>query len=199
MNEHSQKQQMIEKIREILLLERKIDYLSEMSLSSLELLFADIDEYIRKIAENQKPIFSTMAFATQFLPNFLVAKLSQEMLTPYIVGQVTNHFKPKEAARIALHFRKDFLGEVAIHADKNQVALITQELPFDVACQVMMEMVRKDYFARLGELADLLPVGLLVRFLMQFEQKAHLQKILEHMKDTELIQAVLKKIGLETV
>lgn len=196
MSENKDKKKIIEKIREDLLASDPMDYLEELSLPSLELLSRQIDAYNQRIRDEQNPIFSTMAFTTQFLPNFIVAKISQEMLTPYIVGQITNHFKPKEAAKIAMHFRKDYLGEVAIYADKKQVALITQELPFETAFSVMMEMIRKNYFARLGELADLLPPALLIQFLTRLKEKDHLLKIVEHMQNTELIRATLEKIGI---
>lgn len=198
MEEKAKKESLKDRIRETILSENNLEYLDKLDSGELELLAKEIDDYNSRTRENQKPVYQTMAFTSQFLPNFMVAKISQEMLTPYIIGQVTNHFKPKDAAKIAVHFRKDFLGEVSVYAEKSHLALITQELPFDTAFSVFQEMLKKEYYSRIGELADLLPAELLVRFLKKFPDHGEIEKIIHHMQNTELVSEVLKKVGYDS-
>jgi hypothetical protein len=188
-----EKQYYLDRIRESLNSPEDLAYLSKLDAGEIKDLSEQIEQYQSRVEEAQKPIYQTMAFATQFLPNFLVAKISQEMLTPFVIGQVTNCFKPKDAAKIATHFRKEFLGEVALYADRKHTAAITVELPFDIAYGVMTEMIRKGYFSRLGELADELPESLLMRFLQKFTSPSDVAKIAMHMTNTGMIQSIFSK------
>lgn len=182
----------INKIKEILLTEEDLSFLEKLGEEGIDKLQKAIDAYIQRNYEEQKPVYQTMAFATGLLPNFIVAKLAQEMLNPYIVGQVTNYLKPKDAAKISQNFNYTYLAEVALHADRLHLSKITQELPFEMAYKIMRIMIDKGYFARIGELADNLPESLLKRFLERFDDPQEVAKIMIHMENMNIIYAVYR-------
>ncbi len=182
----------LNKIKEILLSEEDVSFLTPLGEEGIEKLQKILDDYIHKNYEEQKPVYQTMAFATGLLPNFIVAKIAQEMLNPYIVGQVTNYLKPKDAARIGQNFNLPFLAEVALHADRFHLSKITQELPFEMAYKIMRIMIQKGYFARIGELADNIPESLLKKFLERFDDPEEVARIMIHMENLNIIYAVYR-------
>ena len=189
----SDKQHLLANIKEILHSDSEFAELSKASKESLEELIQEIKSYTEKIQEEQKPVFKIMATATAFLPNFLISKLAQEMLTPYLVAQVTNHLSPRDAAKIGVYFEKPFLGEVALYAEIQHVAAITKEMPFDVAFTILDNMLKKNYHHRIAQIADRLPIDLLVRFLAKFKDAEPVAKIMQYMENTATIDAVFGK------
>lgn len=189
----------LNKIKEILLTNEDLSFLAPLGEEGVEKLQRILDEYIHKNYEEQKPVYQTMAFTTGFLPNFIVAKIAQEMLNPYIVGQVTNYLTPKDAARIAQNFQLSYLAEVALYADRLHLSKITQELPFEMAYKIMKIMINKGYFARIGELADHLSENLLKRFLERFDNPEEVAKIMIHMENLNVIYAVFRTEKLTRV
>lgn len=182
----------INKLKETFLSEEDFSFLSPLGEEGIEKLQVIIDHYNQKTEEGQKPVYKTMAFATQFLPNFMVTKIAQDMLNTYIVGQVTNYLSAKDAAKLGQSFPNPYLAEVALYADKHHLAKITQELPFDTAYAIMKIMFQKGYISRIGELADHISEKLLRKFLEKFNDPEEVARIMVHMNNLPIIYAIYR-------
>jgi len=180
------------KLKETFLSEEDFSFLTPLGEEGIDKLQAIVDRYNQKIEEGQKPVYKTMAFATQFLPNFIVARIAQDMLNTYIVGQVTNYLSPKDAAKLGQSFPPTYLAEIALYADKLHLAKITNELPFEIAYSVMRNMLQKGYISRIGELADHLTEKLLKKFLERFTDPEEVAKIMIHMTNMPIIYAIYR-------
>jgi hypothetical protein len=181
------------KLKETFLSEDDFTFLSPLGEEGIDKLQAIVDQYNQRTEEGQKPVYQTMAFATQFLPNFLISKIAMDMLSPYIVGQVTNCLKPKEAAKLGQNFPNHYLAEVALHAEKLHLSKVAQELPFETAYSIMRTMYQKGYISRIGELADNLPEKLLKKFLERFNDPEEVARIMIHMENMPVIFAIYRQ------
>ena len=113
-------------------------------------------DYIQRTEDLQKPVFKVMAVATQFIPNFIIAKLAHDYLTPYIIAQVVIYMDPKAAAKIGKSLRIDYMGQVALYASPEITARIGNLMEPPIVAQVVKDLSLKNFNAKLGELADLI-------------------------------------------
>jgi len=97
-----------------------------------------------------------MAVSTQFIPNFIIAKLAHDYLTPYIIAQVVIYMDPKAAAKIGKSLRIDYMGQVALYASPEITARIGNLMETNIVAQVVKDLAAKNFHGKLGELADLL-------------------------------------------
>ncbi|HNJ66846.1 MAG TPA: hypothetical protein PKW28_13185, partial [Turneriella sp.] len=82
------KESLIEELKETLVTNTDLAFLAALDEATLTKVHKEIHDYIHRTEEQQKPVFKVMAVATQFIPNFIIAKLAHDYLTPYIIAQV---------------------------------------------------------------------------------------------------------------
>jgi hypothetical protein len=159
------KKSLIEELKETLVTKSDLSFLSALDEAMLEKIYKEIQNYIRRTEELQKPIFKVMAVATQFIPNFIIAKLAHDYLTPYIIAQVVIYMDPKAAAKIGKSLRIDYLGQVALYANPEITARVGNHMEPQLVAQVVKDLSAKNFYAKLGELADLLDENMLVEII----------------------------------
>ncbi|HRP69112.1 MAG TPA: hypothetical protein PLY93_06240 [Turneriella sp.] len=147
---------LISEIKEILVTENDLSYLEKIDDKTIEKIHKEIQGYIQRTEELQKPVFKVMAVATQFIPNFIIAKLAHDYLTPYIIAQVVIYMDPKAAAKIGKSLRIDYMGQVALYANPEVTARVGNLMEVNITAQVVKDLVTKNFTGKLGELADLL-------------------------------------------
>lgn len=150
------KEGMIEEIKETLVTENDLSYLKTIDEQTLEKIHKEIHDYMHRTEEQQRPVFKVMAVATQFIPNFIIAKLAHDYLTPYIIAQVVIYMDPKAAAKIGKSLRIDYMGQVALYASPEITARIGNLMETNIVAQVVKDLAAKNFHSKLGELADLL-------------------------------------------
>lgn len=153
---HLTKDGMIEEIKESLVTESDLGFLKSLDETTLEKIHKEIHDYIHRTEELQKPVFKVMAVSTQFIPNFIIAKLAHDYLTPYIIAQVVIYMDPKAAAKIGKSLRIDYMGQVALYASPEITARIGNLMETNIVAQVVKDLAAKNFHSKLGELADLL-------------------------------------------
>jgi hypothetical protein len=150
------KESLVEEIKESLVTENDLSYLRNLDEPTLEKIHKEIHDYISRTEELQKPVFKVMAVSTQFIPNFIIAKLAHDYLTPYIIAQVVIYMDPKAAAKIGKSLRIDYMGQVALYASPESTARIGNLMEINIVAQVVKDLAAKNFHGKLGELADLL-------------------------------------------
>lgn len=150
------KESLVEEIKESLVTENDLTYLRNLDEPTLEKIHKEIHDYIQRTEELQKPVFKVMAVSTQFIPNFIIAKLAHDYLTPYIIAQVVIYMDPKAAAKIGKSLRIDYMGQVALYASPEITARIGNLMETNIVAQVVKDLAAKNFLSKLGELADLL-------------------------------------------
>lgn len=150
------KESIVEEIKESLVTDNDLSYLKSLDEPTLEKIHKEIGDYISRTEELQKPVFKVMAVSTQFIPNFIIAKLAHDYLTPYIIAQVVIYMDPKAAAKIGKSLRIDYMGQVALYASPEITARIGNLMETNIVAQVVKDLAAKNFHGKLGELADLL-------------------------------------------
>lgn len=176
-----------ESIKELLVSETDMSYLADLPENPLRQLYADLQAYMKRLEENQKPVFKAIAISTNFIPNFIIAKLAHDYFTPYIVAQVCEYMDPKAAAKIGRSLRVDYMGQVAVHGDPKVTARIGDCMDVDIVVSVVREMVKRSFYMKLGELADLLNENHLKNVMLRLNDDNAILQVGLHMKDEDKI------------
>jgi hypothetical protein len=177
------KAEIADSIKELLVSEADMSYLAELPEKPLQQLYTDLQSYMKRLEENQKPVFKAIAISTSFIPNFIIAKLAHDYFTPYIVAQVCEYMDPKAAAKIGKSLRVDYMGQVAMHGDPRVTARIGDWMEVDLVVSVVREMVKRSFFMKLGELADLLNENHLKNIMLKINDDNAILQVGLHMKD----------------
>jgi len=159
------KEALIEELKETLVTNSDLSFLASLDDSTLEKVHKEVHDYIQRTEDLQKPVFKVMAVATQFIPNFIIAKLAHDYLTPYIIAQVVIYMDPKAAAKIGKSLRIDYMGQVALYASPEVTARIGNLMEPPIVAQVVKDLSLKNFNAKLGELADLLDDKMMIEII----------------------------------
>jgi len=159
------KETLIGEIKESLVTETDLSFLEKIDEPVLEKIHKEIADYIHRTEELQKPVFKVMAVSTQFIPNFIIAKLAHDYLTPYIIAQVIIYMDPKAAAKIGKSLRIDYMGQVALYANPELTARIGNFMEPNLVAQVVKDLATKNFHGKLGELADLLEDKMMIEII----------------------------------
>ncbi len=182
-----EKQEIAESIKELLVSETDMSYLAELPDKPLQQLYTDLQTYMKRLDENQRPVFKAIAISTTFIPNFIIAKLAHDYFTPYIVAQVCEYMDPKAAAKIAKSLRVDYMGQVAVNGDPKVTARIGDCVEVDIIVNVVREMVKHSFFLKLGEIADILNENHLKNVMLKINDDNAIFQVGLHMKDEDKI------------
>ncbi len=177
------REEIAESIKELLVSETDMSYLAELPEKPLQQLYTDLQTYMKRLDENQRPVFKAIAISTTFIPNFIIAKLAHDYFTPYIVAQVCEYMDPKAAAKIGKSLRVDYMGHVAVNGDPKVTARIGDCMEVDIIVNVVREMVKHSFFLKLGEIADILNENHLKNVMLKINDDNAIFQVGLHMKD----------------
>ena len=185
-----EKHAIIANIRELLVSENQMAYLDSLPEEDLHRHEQEIQNYIQKVEDEAKPLYKVCALTTKFVPNFILAKMGQDYLSPFIISQITIYMDPKAAAGIGKSFRPDYLGEVTIYTKPELSAVIGSHMGMPHIFNIYKEMLRKGFFLRAAEIADLQPDKDLIAVTQKADNPGHSAKVLRYMKNPAKIRLV---------
>ncbi|MFZ5630498.1 MAG: hypothetical protein ACOY5B_15305 [Spirochaetota bacterium] len=191
------KESLIEELKETLVTNTDLGFLASLDEATLEKIHKEIHDYIHRTEEQQKPVFKVMAVATQFIPNFIIAKLAHDYLTPYIIAQVVIYMDPKAAAKIGKSLRIDYMGQVALYASPEITARIGNLMEPQIVAQVVKDLSTKNFNAKLGELADLLDDKMMVDIIKVLRDGRIVGNIANSMMNQEKILRIVPQMPPE--
>lgn len=153
---HEEKEFELKSIANLLLLpEKDILYLDKLESSEINRLRQQI---INSVEEGQKQIWIPMAKVSKFMPNFLNAKVTEDILGPSIAANLSYHLPAKDALGIAGYFSIKFFCDVLEHLVPEKITDMIKQSPYDLMRRAVNELItRKNYFL-IGSLIDYTPV-----------------------------------------
>ncbi|MCB1142506.1 MAG: hypothetical protein H7A24_14080 [Leptospiraceae bacterium] len=110
------------------------------------------------ILEEQSETWEPLAKVTKFMPNFLNAKVSEDILGPSITANITYHVPPKEAISIANYFSTKFFCDVLEHVIPEKVEPIIRESNADLIRKAVHELRKRKNYYLIGALIDYTPM-----------------------------------------
>ncbi|MBV6492276.1 MAG: hypothetical protein LDLANPLL_00269 [Turneriella sp.] len=187
----------ISEIKESLVTKSDLNFLEKVDDETLQKIHKEIHDYISRTEELQKPVFKVMAVATQFIPNFIIAKLAHDYLTPYIIAQVTIYMDPKAAAKIAKSLRIDYMAQVALYAAPEITARIGNFMDPNITAQIVKDLTSKNFTGKLGELADILEDKVLLSIVNALHDGKIVGSIANVMMNQEKILRIAEQMPVE--
>ncbi|MCS6984483.1 MAG: hypothetical protein NZM25_05065 [Leptospiraceae bacterium] len=181
-----------ELLKELLVSQSDLSYFREIPLALQEKIYEEIKAYVHRTEELQKPVYRVMAAATKFIPNFIIARLALDFLTPYIIAQVTLHLEPRESANIGKSFPPDYLGKVALYVEPALSAQIADLMGLNHVQKIFEEMVKFRFFRKLGEISDHIADRLLIDLVLRMPDNEALAHISVHMQNRDKIRRTAK-------
>lgn len=200
----------IQKIMSLLSVEQKdVDFLSTLSIDNLTFLRMKITT---AILEEQSGVWEPLARVSKFMPNFLNAKVSEDILGPKITANITYHVPTKDALGIASHFSTKFFCDVLEHIVPERIEHIIRESPNDLMKKVVHELRKRQNFLLIGSLIDYTPIpsvhkislevdnSEMIQIMDYITKRERLVELLDFYDDTKilgLIKASIKLMKME--
>lgn len=154
--DHIQHKAEIQKISHVLDISfEEVQFLSVHTEKQLTFLFHAISNSIQK---DQSGVWEPLARVVKFIPNFLNAKVSEEVLGPYITANITYHVGVKDAISISNFFSDKFFADVMEHVLPEKIEHILTEAPIEKMRQVLVELLKRKNYYQLSSLMDYVPI-----------------------------------------
>lgn len=143
--------------------------------------------------ESQKDIWVPMAKVSKFMPNFLNAKVAEDILGPSITANFSYHLHPKDALGIAGHFSIKFFCDVLEHLVPEKIEPMINQSPFDLMRRAVNELLtRRNYFL-IGSLIDYTPIDSVEKIARGVENLGELISITYNARDKARVLNLFKR------
>lgn len=132
-----------------------VQFLAGHTEKQLVFLFNSISNAIQK---DQSHVWEPLARVVKFIPNFLNAKISEEVLGPHITANITYHVGVKDAISISNFFSNKFFADVMEHVLPEKIQGILAEAPYEKMRIVLIELLNRKNYYHLSNLMDYVPL-----------------------------------------
>jgi hypothetical protein len=169
-----------------------MSFLSKLGVEELALLKNQI---LTSMQDGQKEIFQTIAKVSRFMPNFLNAKVSHDILGPQITANLSYFLAPKEAISIASHFSTSFFSDIIEHLVPERISEMIALTPFDQMRKAVNELIRRENFFVIGSLMDYTPIESVDRIARNIPNPDHLIQITYNCRDKNRVLNLFQNFG----
>ncbi len=171
--DESHKNSELQKIASLLdIPEEEIDFLGSLATEKLSFLRMKIT---KAILEEQSGVWEPLARVSKFMPNFLNAKVSEDILGPKITANITYHVPVKDALTIATHFSTKFFCDVLEHIVPEKIEHIIRDSPNDLMKRVVHELRKRKNYLLIGSLIDFTPIPSVHKISMEVDDSEMIQ------------------------
>ena len=170
----------------------ELPFLSKMDAEELGLLKNQI---LLSMQNGQKEIFVTIAKVSRYMPNFLNAKVSQDILGPQITANLSYFLNAKEAIAIAGYFPTSFFADVIEHLVPERISEMIRLTPFEQMRKAVNELInRKNYFV-IGSVMDFTPIESVDKIARGINEPEHLIHITFNCQNKKRVLELFEKFG----
>jgi hypothetical protein len=188
--------------------EEEIHFLSSLPADKLSFLRMKITT---AILEEQSGVWEPLARVSKFMPNFLNAKVSEDILGPKITANITYHVPVKDALAIATHFSTKFFCDVLEHIVPEKIEHIIKDSPNDLMKRVIHELRKRKNYLLIGSLIDFTPISTVLKISLEVDdsemiqimdyitKRERLTELLDNYEDSKIIGLTKASIKLEKI
>lgn len=184
---------LIEGLKELWVTDNDLSYLEAVDLETLERIHGEVEAHVQRVHDGHRRVYETMARATRFIPNFVLAKLSGG-LTPYIMARICENLDPKAAVALSKIYDVHTLAEISIHLDAQLVASIAKLQDLDTLLAVTENLVKKGLFRRLAEVSDALDESILQKMVERIKDPERIAAVASHMQSMTKLSALSQRL-----
>lgn len=190
-NQHEQKEFELKSIYNLLgVKEIDLPFLKKLDHEEIHKLRNQIILFMQ---DGQKEIWVPMAKVAKFMPNFLNAKVSEDILGASIAANLSYHLNPKDAIGIASHFSIKFFCDVLEHLVPEKIADMINQSPFDLMRRAVNELITRRNFFLIGSLIDYTPIESVEKIARGVENLGDLISITYNARDKVRVLNLFKR------
>lgn len=188
MNDVSEKSILIKKIRHIL----KSDTASSAFLEKLETedLSTLNDQIQDALFSDQSEHWKRVAKVVKFFPNYMNAKVSEQVLGAYITANVCYHIETKDLIGISKHLSIPFLAEVTENIIPAKSHRVVNEMPVPVIQKVIEYLMKKEQHFVVASFIEVVERKRLMQLIDSIPQESDLLKSSEFIRNPELLKDI---------
>lgn len=170
----------------------EISYLNQLTGEQISILK---NQFLLGMQNGQREIFVTIAKVSRFMPNFLNAKVSQDILGPQITANLSYFLTPKEAIAIAGYFPTKFFADVIEFLVPEKVSEMIGLTPFDQMKKAVEELISRKNFFIIGSLMDFTPIESVDKMARGLSNPEHLIHITYHCQNKKRVLELFQAYG----
>ena len=187
-SEEHHKHSEIQKIISLLSVEEKeLAFLNSLSLENLSFLRMKVTS---AILEEQSGVWEPLARVSKFMPNFINAKVSEDILGPKITANITYHVPVKDAVGIASYFSTNFFCDVLENIVPEKIEHIIKDSPFELMRKVVLELRKRKNYLLIGSLIDYTPIPVVHKVSLEFSESEMIE-IMEYISKRDRMVELL--------
>ncbi|MDZ4725684.1 MAG: hypothetical protein SH817_05985 [Leptospira sp.] len=153
------------------------------------------NQFLKSVQDGQREIFVTIAKVSRYMPNFLNAKVSQDILGPQITANLSYYLSAKEAISIANYFPTKFFADVIEYLVPEKISEMISLTPFDQMRKAVDELISRNNFFVIGSLMDYTPLGSVDKIARGILDPGHLILITYNCQDKARVLDLFQKFG----
>ncbi len=176
-----------------------------LGINQTELPFLDIlnaseilelkNQFLTSMQDGQREIFVTIAKVSRYMPNFLNAKVSQDILGPQITANLSYFMTPKEAIGIASYFPTSFFADVIEYLIPEKTSEMISLTPFEQMKKAVFELVKRGNFFVIGSIMDYTPIEFVDKMARSLTSPDHLIHITFNCQDKGRVLKLFENFG----
>ncbi len=170
----------------------EFEFLSKLKVEEIALLK---NQVLTAMQDGQKEIFQTIAKVSRFMPNFLNAKVSHDILGPQITANLSYFLTPREAISIASHFSTSFFSDIIEHLVPERISEMIALTPFDQMRKAVNELIQRGNFFVIGSLIDYTPIDSVDKIARGIPNADHLILITYNCQDKARVLDLFQNFG----
>lgn len=116
------------------------------------------NQIVEAANSNMSDIFSPFAKVSKFLPNFLNAKATEEILGAKIAANLSYHLPPEDAIGIANYFSTKFFADVLENLVPEKIEEMIKKSSHDLMRKAVYELLSRKNYSLIGSLIDFTPL-----------------------------------------
>lgn len=188
MNDLSEKSVLIQKIIRILKVKPEsfsflekltADELSDLNDGVQDALFSDQAEHWKRVAKVAK-----------YFPNYMNAKVSEQVLGAYITANICYHIETKDLIGISKHLSVPFLAEVTENIIPAKSHRVVNEMPVPVIQKVIEYLMKKEQHFVVASFIEVVERKRLMQLIDSIPKESDLLKSSEFIRNAELLKDI---------
>lgn len=152
----------------------ELPYLEKLSKTELENLHSVT---VSRVYSESNPAWEKLAAVAKFIPNFINARIAEDILGEEITASLSYHLPVKDAVSISGHLKTPFLGRVAERLVPEKAVDLILAYPLKDLLRIVDELLRNKKHYTMGTFVDFLPHNRLHEIATEIKSEEELMRI----------------------
>lgn len=191
----NEKEALINKIRYVL----KADATSSVYLEKLEVDELSVlnDQIQDALFSDQSEHWKRVAKVTKYVPNFMSAKICEQVIGPQVTSYVCYHIDAKDLAGVSKYLSTPFMGEVTQHLIPSKSDRVVNEMPLSIIKEVVRYLMKKQQHFVVASFIEVIQRKRLLDLLDSIHSEEDLVLCAQFIRNVELLKDVFLGISRE--